>query len=432
MAGQQQTETERQKAIAAFKEKNKGKQQGNTTVHGEVKQSAATVAEQEEEKRIIEPKTFPVIQYKQGKLDCAILSMTMADIHDYTCFARDLYDVQTVTDEKGKIKNLPVDPEYTWQRDLTKGRLVQIRDYLLNDLHFFPAIVCVVSNDATSIDANGLRIGFDNDGNPGLAVLDGQHRKAGIDTLLAVDGMGPDSAFGKEQVSVIVITSAMDVDTKQQIFADVNRTAKVVSKALNILFDHRDPFAVIAHNVAKQLDGLVDLQRTAPKGSSSQALSLSNIYNLAINYGGVKKKGSKEFEAHHSAELVEAVVLSICNALPQLDAFRVGAKYEDVRQQHIVYSSTLMQAIGLAAKQVTRAVGRTMNANKEVTAIDPRPILDLLPKLIARTNWHYNNPVWSEIIEGEEGKWKVKTRSGDVSKAQVVLEEMWGAIKDEN
>lgn len=408
---------DRQEAIDKFKKQNPGRKinplEGGTGIaHGEAKtkpEQANGEQQQPEPERTIETKTFTVIPFKQGKIEGCILAMTMLDVADYMCFAEDLYDVEK--DKKGKAKLKDMNPENTWQRGISASRPKDIAQYLMNDIHFIPSLICIPVNDGVSIDGNKLTLPEN-----GLAALDGQHRKAGIEYLISQAQVGPDSDFAKEEVSVIVITSDLDIDDRQQIFSDINRSAKVVSKALNILYDHRDPYAVLAHRIAKDLGDVVDLTHTAPTAKSSNVCSLSNIYNLVINFATEVKKNHARapLRKNLTEDIVHDSVLAMIRAFPSFERLSAGHDtYGAVRASFpICFSSTGYQGMGSAAKHATYGV-------------DASKVAETLGALVASTKWEQANPAWEPLMS--DGK--VKVRSEDINKAGSILEAMWAEQK---
>jgi DGQHR domain-containing protein len=63
---------------------------------------------------------------------------------------------------------------------------------------------------------------------------DGQHRMAAI-----VEALKQNPMLANETISVVFFPF-QDLDRMQQMFSDLNRTVKVTSKSLNILYDHKD------------------------------------------------------------------------------------------------------------------------------------------------------------------------------------------------
>src|SRR5699024_2609759 len=76
-----------------------------------------------------------------------------------------------------------------------------------------------------------------------LLINDGQHRQAAIHEALKAN---PD--LGEETISVVLFIDE-GLNRSQQIFSDLNKHAVNVSKSIGILYDSRDPIAIITKNL---------------------------------------------------------------------------------------------------------------------------------------------------------------------------------------
>ena len=109
-----------------------------------------------------------------------------------------------------------------------------------------------------------------------LRCLDGQHRRAAI-----ADAVAADDEFG-DDFSAVVLYVEDDYALRRQMFSDMNATPKVVSKALNITFDHRDPYAQAAQRLAAEhpmLKDMVELQKARINTGDAKLFSLSGVYD---------------------------------------------------------------------------------------------------------------------------------------------------------
>lgn len=412
------TKEDRAKAIKDFQARKQAageakkipQDKGGGIEHGEQAAKATEAPQQEVVETPVDPTILPFIKSTMGGLTCYTVVMSMLDIFNYTEYAKELYEV-----EEGEKSP---DPSKTWQRTLNTTRASkEIAPYLHQDLHFFPPIVCVVASDGVSIDEEAGTITIDASG---LAVLDGQHRRAGIEFV--INQVGPDSDFAKETIPVVVLGSDIDIDARQQIFADINRSAKVVSKALNILFDHRDQYATIAQAIAQELqdnggDCMVDLTRTVPTAKSNHVASLSNLYNLVVNFASSnpKRHGSAMREGM-DPQAIRDLALTVVSSFPSFERMKNGTDtYQGVRGAYICYTSTLYQGIGLALKH--KLMGKPADQWNEAAKV-----------LVSTTKWDNSNPMWQkegkEIIVGG----KVGTRSEHVTRAAAELELAWANV----
>lgn len=109
-----------------------------------------------------------------------------------------------------------------------------------------------------------------------LRCLDGQHRRAAI-----AEAVRDDDAIG-DDYSAVVLYVEDDYMKRRQMFSDMNATPKVVSKALNITFDSRDPYAQAAQELAKNhplLKGVVETEKSRINAADPNVFSLSGVYD---------------------------------------------------------------------------------------------------------------------------------------------------------
>ncbi len=106
-------------------------------------------------------------------------------------------------------------------------------------------------------------------------INDGQHRRAAIEQALKEK-----PELGDETISVVFF---LDIGLKrsQQMFADLNRYAIRPSKSLGILYDNRDPKAMITKDIILSLSFLVELtemEKTSLTKRSKKLFTLSAFH----------------------------------------------------------------------------------------------------------------------------------------------------------
>lgn len=109
-----------------------------------------------------------------------------------------------------------------------------------------------------------------------LRCLDGQHRRAAI-----AEAVREDDEIG-DDYSAVVLYVEDDYMKRRQMFSDMNATPKVVSKALNITFDSRDPYALAAQQLADShplLKGVVETTKARINAGDPNIFSLSGVYD---------------------------------------------------------------------------------------------------------------------------------------------------------
>jgi DNA sulfur modification protein DndB len=172
-------------------------------------------------------------------------------------------------------------PEQRAQRVVQKSRIPEITQYILNneDGYLFSSLTasfnCEPSFQALSKhhdDIGILEIPMEAD----LIINDGQHRRAAIEEALKEN-----PTVGDETISVVLFPWE-DLDRMQQMFSDLNRTARTTSKSLNILYNHRDLMSQIALAVSERVDvfkGLVDKDRVSLPLRSPKLFTLGSLYD---------------------------------------------------------------------------------------------------------------------------------------------------------
>src|SRR6266851_6279615 len=171
-------------------------------------------------------------------------------------------------------------PEQRAQRVIQKSRIPEItQDILENeDGYLFSSLTASYDCEPEFRSAEGhqdigvLEIPFEAD----LIINDGQHRRAAIEEALQQN-----PTLGNETISVVLFPFE-DLDRMQQMFSDLNRTARTTSKSLNILYNHRDLMSQIAMAVSERVDvfkGLVDKDRVSLPLRSPRLFTLAAIYD---------------------------------------------------------------------------------------------------------------------------------------------------------
>ncbi|HSW41279.1 MAG TPA: DNA sulfur modification protein DndB [Patescibacteria group bacterium] len=241
-------------------------------------------------------------------------------------------------------------PEEKSQRQLDPRHAHDIRDYILESPsdYVIPTLVYAVDRDCPFKDSKDsdsvglLTIPFGTN----LRSLDGQHRRQGLNEAIA------ENPFIAEDYTSVLIYVEPDVDKRRQMFSDMNATPKVVSKALNVYFDRRSPFARAAQALAEQhpfLSGHVDMQAARISAGSEKWFSLGTIFDVMkrLQVGptgrvrlehrfleeGVQERGGRFFEL-------------LGDARDEFDDVAAGrADLTVLRQRNILFSGTTLRAL---------------------------------------------------------------------------------------
>ena len=171
--------------------------------------------------------------------------------------------------------------EYRSQRILNKSRIPEMANYIINNPKDY-----VFSSLTASIDGEFEFSTFDESINKNIGTLkvamdskllinDGQHRRAAIEEALKAN-----PELGEETISIVLFIDE-GLRRSQQIFSDLNKHAVNVSKSIGILYDSRDPIAIITKNLLdnnEYLKNFTDKENTSLPKYSAKLFILSSIY----------------------------------------------------------------------------------------------------------------------------------------------------------
>jgi DNA sulfur modification protein DndB len=116
-----------------------------------------------------------------------------------------------------------------------------------------------------------------------FVINDGQHRRAAIEEALREDPMR-----GEDTISLVLFPFE-SLDRMQQMFSDLNRTARPTPKSLNILYDHRDLYARVVLDVVGAVGAFqnaVDRDRVSLPARSPRLFTLSALYDATRQLTG--------------------------------------------------------------------------------------------------------------------------------------------------
>ncbi|NFT93576.1 DNA sulfur modification protein DndB [Clostridium cagae] len=207
--------------------------------------------------------TFPAIKGKQATRDFFIIMCPLKILSKLFIFNDD---------------DLP--PEHRAQRILNKARIPEMASYIVNNPkdYVFSSLTASIDGDfefspidkAFDEKIGTLKVAMDSR----LLINDGQHRRAAIEEALKAD-----TEIGDETVSVVLFIDE-GLKRSQQIFADLNKHAVNVSKSIGILYDSRDPIAMITRSLLEKNDYLkhyTDKENPSLSKFSPKLFTLSSI-----------------------------------------------------------------------------------------------------------------------------------------------------------
>jgi len=173
-----------------------------------------------------------------------------------------------------------IPPEYRAQRILNRNRIPEIAEYIINnsDSYAFSSLTSSIDGEFEFVSVNNDE--FKNNGilrlsmESRLLINDGQHRRAAIEEALKA---APE--LGDETISVVLFIDE-GLKRSQQIFADLNKHAVNVSKSIGILYDSRDPIAMITKTLLEEnnyLKHYTDKENPSLSKFSPKLFTLSSI-----------------------------------------------------------------------------------------------------------------------------------------------------------
>lgn len=272
--------------------------------------------------------TFPAMHGVMGKRDYYVAIMKLALIPKLFKF-RDWAE-------------LP--PEQRAQRVIQKSRIPEITQYILDneDGYLFSSLTASFNTEPrfTPIpghtDLGVLQMQFEAD----LVINDGQHRRAAIEEALSQN-----PALGQESISVVLFPWE-DLDRVQQMFSDLNRTARTTSKSLNILYNHRDLMSLVSRTVVERLPVF---SRFVDKDRISLPLRSPKLFTLGAIYDGTLALLESVTEGDYEQKLAQASAFweTVAANMPLWGQVEAGdLKPAELRQEYIHTHAVILWALG--------------------------------------------------------------------------------------
>ena len=207
---------------------------------------------------------YPALRSRMGSWEYFIVKMRASELSRNVMYASEVHDDRTL--------------DTAIQRILNKGRVKkEIVEYLKRQPNRFFSSIVVAALDGNPIfhpievTAEPWSIIFQNnrnlndsfgilqfDGSEKYYALDGQHRLAAIRTMLDKNDPISDGApenFSEDELSVIVVvpsindTSESFMQKYRRLFSNLNRYAKPMDQATNIIMDEDDTFAILTRRL---------------------------------------------------------------------------------------------------------------------------------------------------------------------------------------
>ncbi len=316
--------------------------------------------------------TFPAIKGKQATRDFFVIMCPLAILPKLFLFNED---------------ELP--PEHRAQRILNKARIPEIASYIINNPkdYVFSSVTASIDgvfefsplNENFDEKIGVLKVSMDSR----LLINDGQHRRAAIEEALKAS---PELA--DETISVVLFIDE-GLNRSQQIFADLNKHAVNVSKSIGILYDSRDPIAMITKSLLeknKNLNNFTDKENPSLSKFSSKLFTLSSINKT--NKKLLNKLNTNDPKA---SDFVIEFWNVLCENMKEWQfVFNKDTNPHHFRSDYIHSNAVVLEALGLVANYLYK---NKPNDWKEILAN------------VKNIDWHRSNlEDWQHRVIGPNGR----------------------------
>lgn len=239
-------------------------------------------------------------------------------------------------------------PDLRAQRVLSKARVPQIAQYLAKnwDNYILSSLCASVDGDLTFTPAAKGRK-FRNVGTLSFAMdakivlNDGQHRRAAIE-----DALKTRPALENETISVVIFADR-GLERSQQMFADLNMNAVRPSNSLNILYDTRDPLAVLSVEVFRSVPFFNRFLELEKKSLSNRTTKLYTLSSLQQAHEWMVGPIGDRF-GDDTLDLVVRFWNALYDILDDWQRLDGGSlKAHDLRQNMVHSHGVLLQAFGI-------------------------------------------------------------------------------------
>ncbi|GIJ00598.1 DGQHR domain-containing protein [Sediminihabitans luteus] len=263
------------------------------------------------------------------------------------------------------------------QRDLDKRHYTDIVNYIIENPaeYLLGAMTYAIDTveDTDFIPAGpGSNIGtLVLPTNARLRCLDGQHRRSAIaEAVRQNEDVGDD-------FSAVVLYVEDDFMKRRQMFSDMNATPKVVSKALNITFDSRDPYARAAQSLAEThplLKDVVETRKARITTTDAKIFSLAGVFDglkrfdlgMVLPRGRSPKTKTEDELVTIGTTLFDTIdaafpeFTNVKNELAELEDPKEKAEImKAARRRTILFSTTTLRVIAGALHEAMKVDGET-------------------------------------------------------------------------
>lgn len=353
---------------------------------------------------------FSALRGKMGEMEYALVMMRFGEVVRHIGYAEDMQEWD------GGIPS-----EFKKQRKLNMSRITnEMVPYLTaTPDHFYAAITAELERPGDPLNkllfepvlgGDGTMGTLTLDGSEQIMALDGQHRLKSIELAMKTH---PD--LSRESIAVILVPGK-GYRKSQQLFTDLNRYAKQPSKTLNLLFEHREFFAVVAKEVgsnARTFRDRVNLETNSLGQKARHHITLGVLYECVLalidgHYSDGEKAITKITEATNLVTHIYDDVIT--PTLPEFESMLAGNMLPyDLRTKYIFNHSVGQQAIARAVRA----------ARDEF----PDKWEDIVRQSFALIDWRITSPQWEgSAVQGGA----IGSRRQNIEQATTVLKLLMG------
>lgn len=337
----------------------------------------------------------PALKGHLGGVDFFLITLTLAEVPRYIV---------------GTDPNLPADLREN--RRASPARFAEIANYIVSNVndYRFSALTCTYGKNGTlepESDKDGKWEPADPNAPPGspgwmlgmltlnqqdpLIIVDGQHRLGAIERAIQEEPeLRTDSI-------AIVLFPYISLEMNQQLFSDLNRTAKKTSKSLDVFFNRRDIENRVVQKVVKQVSVLqdrVDVENISVVKSPYKVFTLAGVYQAttpmikgAYTGGLIEEELSEEKEDEYASFLASAWEF-IAEQFPEWGKVAKGEMdIAQERQRYLHWNSGVLSSIGEFVGAAMRECGTDWEDAVKTALTHPE-----------NGNWRRDPVYWSGII----------------------------------
>ena len=172
----------------------------------------------------------------------------------------------------------------------------------------------------------------------------------------------------------------LNLERRQQLFADLNKNAVRPTSSLNILYDQRNDMASLTRHIVGQLPvfkTLTELERNSISHTSRKLFTLSAIHQATAKLLG---KSGKSIIDEADTQRATTFWKAIIENMPAWDLVRRGRLHSgELRRDEIQCSGLALQALALCGVELIKAHPHDWNERLEV---------------LRDIDWTRANPIW--------------------------------------